>query len=182
MKDLDLSQVFCEILGGLAGIFWALGALDLSGLYSVRDSWCWASKYASFSGLTAFLVFSYLIGIIVDAFGLVFDKVITDHWELSKKHSGISRSEFYKSAEAHLFSYWKEQWTYFSCYRNLFMVMIPGLITWPLLVNKYLGCFAASVTFILSVIVAVVLWLAMQTLLKLYHCIPSHYSSSFSSD
>jgi hypothetical protein len=71
-------------------------------------------------------------------------------------------------APEHVFAYWKEQWTYYSLYRNLAICVLVGSIPGVLLVSKYAGrIWTAVVAAALAAILACLYW-AMRALLTLY--------------
>jgi len=177
MKELDLSHLFCEVLGGLIGILLVVCLLDVFGLLSLSIVWQEVKNNASLAGATVLLIGSYLVGLVVDAFGMVFDMYVTDKWDAAKNRKVGAREEFFKHASEHAFRYWQEQWIYFSCYRNLFMLVVPGIIVWSWSAYKYRGCGAAIVCFVFSGIVAGALWLAMRELLGVYYKIQEGYST-----
>lgn len=178
MKDVDLSQVFCEVLAGLAAILLVVGILDISAIASTRECRDWGSKYATFAGLAGLFVGSYFIGLVVDAFGLVFDKLVTERWKSSREKRTKRNKKFYASAPEHVFAYWKEQWTYFSCYRNLFMLIVPGSVIWTWVVHIHYGCRAALIILCLMVFLEVVLWFTIRDLYGLYCRIPGYFCNS----
>ena len=124
---LDVAQIFCEILSGAMALIVALAALYLYNSGAALEAIKWATDM-SIGKLSALVVAAYLLGLVVDAVGLLFDILVVDRWKMVADHDYTRlRSAFLAYAPSHVFAYWSDQWAYFSCYRNLLVLMIPGV-------------------------------------------------------
>lgn len=139
MKDLDLTQVFCEVLTGLGVLIVALSLVVLMGSYTLLDVVLYATGKLSLASLGAILVAAFLIGTMMDAVGFAFDKLIFDRLIASGEPSEEHRARFWKTVSAHVLAYREAQWTYYSCYRNLFILFVPGSIIWTIVVWTRVG-------------------------------------------
>jgi hypothetical protein len=137
MKDIDIAALFCEVLSGLCALLIGLEILDISQSLPLSAA---ISKLAPSSvGSLVALVFvaAYVVGIVVDATGMAFDRWVEKSLRRKKwlGYAGKMPPLFYAKAQAHQLAYWKENWTYFSCYRNLLMLcpawaLLAVAITW----------------------------------------------------
>jgi hypothetical protein len=186
VKELDLSQLFCEVLGGLAAILLLVGLLDLLGAIDLQAFLGSHADRLSLTALTGILILSYLAGIVVDAIGMAFDGLPVVEKHLMSVNSAGETEEvrkknersFVKSAPEHLFQYRKEQWAYYSCYRNLFILMPLGTTVWAWLAFKYELWQVALVVVAIGVLLTVVLWNTMKEMLDIYRTkLPSDYAS-----
>jgi hypothetical protein len=116
--------------------------------------------------------------LIVDALGMLFDKLVTNRWEFVKTTAATSRREFYVSAPEHVFAYWKEQWSYFSCYRNLFMLLFPGSVVWTCSAWREFGFFSGLIVLVILILVGIALWYTMRDILKIYYKISKQFCTS----
>jgi hypothetical protein len=119
------------------------GSLDLAHVIDVRSLILAASKESSVWTIAGLMIAAYLIGIIVDAVGMAFDELV-DHIALLKRvlryDIGKLPELFYAKSQKHQLAYWIEQWTFFSCYRNLLM-LAPAWVTIAIAIAyKYGGC------------------------------------------
>lgn len=142
MKDLDIGVLFCEILGGLCLMLICVAALDLAGLVDVRSVLVNATKESTGWSIAGLLVAAYLVGIIVDAIGMAFDEIITRIPGINSTlgyDGGKLPDCFYAKSKEHQLAFWRDQWTYFSCYRNLLMLSVAWMPISVLIANKYGG-------------------------------------------
>lgn len=174
MKDLDLSQVFCEVVSGLAGMLILFGCLDVFNVQNVKSKLNWFAGDMSGTQATGLFVLAYLLGLIVDAFGLWFDRLI-DRWIGINEPTDESLKAFYKGASRHVFGYWKEQWVYFSCYRNLLMCLVPGGLLWAYIAYKYWCWGGALFALAFILLLGRVLWLSLKDLKRIYCTIPTRF-------
>ena len=73
-----ITEVFCEILTGLATSLVVLTLLDWLHIVTFEQAWIAAKQCPGFATLTGVLIVAYLLGVVLDAFGLVFDSVFGD--------------------------------------------------------------------------------------------------------
>lgn len=176
MKDLNLGEVFCEVLGGVLAIALAIAFLDLSGRIDVVPLLKDATA-ASIGNVTVALIGSYLVGLLVDAVGLsvgelCFDRLIGAGETPSPEQYKL----FWQHAAEHVVKYRENQWTFYSAYRTVFLLLIPGTIVFPLLVWKHAGPCLGLASVALAIGLEVSLFFSARCLLILYYSIPKHFS------
>lgn len=141
MKDIDVTAVFCEMLSGLAAIALALGLLDLTSQLEMAKVSKWIIANPTFATVATLLIAAYLLGLIVDAFGMAFDSTLVERIQRLRKllnyDAGQLPPNFYTKATEGQLRYFCEQWAYFSCYRNLLMLMVIGVPVSVALATKY---------------------------------------------
>ena len=174
MKELDLSQVFCEVVSGLAGIFIFFGLLDALEVQGIKDIVVWFGMNMSIPIATGLFVIAYLLGLILDAFGLLFDKLIDKCLGITEP-TADELKQFYSKVPNHVFGYWKEQWVYFSCYRNILMCLIPGFLIWTYVAHKYWGMKAVLGVSLGSLVLGFALWESLKDLKTIYSKIPGRF-------
>lgn len=128
MKDLNLTEIFCEISSGLLliGIFlpWTCEG-NMNSISEIYRS-CFANVTSS--TIIVLLVFSYLLGLVVDALGLVADAWLFRHI-FQNSPTSAERRDFFSSAPAHILQYRDNQWAYYSLYRNIFLINVAGFVS-----------------------------------------------------
>jgi hypothetical protein len=121
VKDLDITQVFCEVLTGLGCLSVILSIFILIGSYSIKDIVVFAGAKLTIAGLGAISATAYIVGTMVDAVGLAVDSLCFDRLIYKEPPSEVERKHFWNTVSAHVLAYRETQWTYYSCYRNLFI-------------------------------------------------------------
>ena len=139
MKDLDITQVFCEVLTGLGCLSVILSIFILIGSYSFKDIVVFAGAKLTIAGLGAILAAAYIVGTMVDAVGLALDSLCFDRLIVKEPPSGVERKHFWNTVSAHVLAYRETQWTYYSCYRNLFILFVLGGVLWTIVIWKTVG-------------------------------------------
>lgn len=172
MKELNLVDVFCEVLSGLCLLALALPCLDIAGT-DLRLVIPWLASQASAGAVAGVLIAAYMLGLVVDALGLAVGGCLEARWEwLHPKADEPSSEEtraFYRNASPQLHGYRDRQWAYASLYRNLLILLpigtalwcvpILGLVSWPWLL-AFICCAA---------LLGLVLVRALKVLLKHYY-------------
>jgi hypothetical protein len=171
MKDLDVTQVFCEVLTGLAFLFVMLSVLSLTGFYTVPDVARYAIGKLTVASLGAILVIAYLLGTMMDAVGLALDQLFLDRLVVRTEPSEDDRAKFWKNVNQHVLAYREAQWTYFSCYRNLFILFIPGSILWTLVIWKTVGPYWGISSGCIFILLEISFFITMKELVKIYFAI-----------
>jgi hypothetical protein len=168
MKDIDVTQVFCEVLTGLGFLFVILSILSLTGSYTVRDVALYATSRLTIASLGAILVVAYLVGTIMDAVGLALDQLFLYRLVVKAEPSEDDRAKFWKNVSEHVLTYREAQWTYFSCYRNLFILFVPGSILWTVVVWKNVGPYWSIFTALVCILLEISLFITMKALVEIY--------------
>jgi hypothetical protein len=178
MKDLNLAEVFCEVLGGGLAIALAIALLDLSGWIDVVSLLKDAAA-ASVGSVTVALIGSYIVGLLVDAVGLsvgewCFDRLVGAGEAPSPEQCRL----FWQHAAEHVVKYWENQWTFYSAYRTAFLLLIPGTIVFPLAIWKHASLCLGLASVALAIGLEVSLFFSARCLLALYYSIPKYFSKA----
>jgi hypothetical protein len=178
MKDLDLGALFCEVTSGLAAALVVLAVWDwLSPEHASRMvEWIWLNH--SLGLLTTVLLLAYVLGLVVDAVGLLFDALVVANVKWFGLETTPAATAFRMKASAHVFSYWKEQWAYYSCYRNLLMALLVGVVPSARASSHYGGTPALVAALAVAAILFVALAYCMRTLLGIYNGIERSFDAA----
>jgi hypothetical protein len=176
MKDLDLKDVFCEILSGLSVLCLLLSLMDLLGYLDLEASCRFLIDHLSLSSVTAILLASYLLGIIGDTVGLSLGEWKVDSVVCRKPTpNGKQRTAFWQKAPSHVLRYRDTQWAYYACYRNLFLLTPLNALLWGICLKSRIGLATAGLIFLGVLIIEVGLFFSMRVLLGLYYEITRAY-------
>jgi hypothetical protein len=118
--------------------------------------------------LGAILVAAFLVGIMMDAVGLALDKLLFDRFVATGEPSEEDRAKFWKSVSAHVLTYREAQWTYYSCYRNLFILFVPGSFIWTKMVWTRAGRYWGIGTGCAFVVLEITFVVTMKALVNIY--------------
>jgi hypothetical protein len=129
----------------------------------------------TFSHLLATSVFIYFIGFIIDGIGLGLDELIFNRLLCKECINKEKRENFFKEVSEHVFEYRNRQWAYYSCYRNLFLLIIPPLF----FVSNYFWCkygrLIGVLTMLLIFLVELIIYTTMRMLINLYYSIEKSF-------
>lgn len=178
MKPEDIDKVFCEILSGLMVLILlvptaAILNFDLNiirGLnsFDIKVVVAFIIKYSSITNATIIIITSYIIGLMVDALGLFIGELFLDKLICKNEPTSDDSRAFWKGVPNHVLAYRNEQWIYYSCYRNILLLLIPNGVLWAFYFWKYSRWYGIAVIAI-SIFLGVVLWRCMSTLLLIYY-------------
>lgn len=176
MKDADIREVFCEILGGALFLSLLFVIVSFGGLIDMQVLAAALAPRITLGLVTGGLIVSYLVGLLVDAIGLALGELFADDWINGETQTiTTTTAEFWKKVPEHVLTYRDLQWTYFSTYRNMLLLLMPGVVLFPLLVYKNLGlCWAVSVA-LLILFLMWSLWRSARSLIQLYYKIPTYF-------
>ncbi|QEX20570.1 hypothetical protein FRZ61_04870 [Hypericibacter adhaerens] len=168
MKDVSIIDVFCEILGGLLVILFVLPWLAADPSTSFVGFY--RSLYVGLdaNALAAGLVASYLVGLLMDALGLIADEVITPRLGVAEA-TAAERKTFHKTALEPLLKYRDTQWSYYSLYRNCFIVVALGTVSTLIFWWHSWATWKIVVFLAIAVVAELIFWHAMKTLYGLYN-------------
>lgn len=168
MKDFDLTAVFCEILGGLAVLLMLIPLLDITGAYSLDDLTPLVARHLTSGTLVAVLVIAYLVGTVVDAVGLMFDDWWFGRALVANPPTDTERASFFKNVQEHILRYRDEQWTWYSCYRNLFLVFLPAGLFWVVSLGIRSHWGFAIALLVGLIVIEIALYRTMRVVLNIY--------------
>ena len=143
MKLPDLEKLFCEILCGLALMAIALPSLSLGIGYTIKESIEYLMAH-----FAEILVFGYFLGVLTDAVGFALGEWFLDALLLGKRQVPVNRNAFWQTVPDHVLAYRDRQWTYFSTYRNLLVVLIPNAYAWCAWAFPVMGKFFGMALFL----------------------------------
>ena len=168
MKDANLTEMFCEVLGGCGLAFLLVPILDLTNVYKMSDLFpaLWAKL--DWAVLGSILLLAYLAGTIVDAFGFALEDLFLGKLITADKLTDAEVKAFWKSAPKHLVEYRDRQWAWYSCYRNLFILFVPNAILWACVVVRSCTWWAGLLVLSGFVIAEILLIIAMKALVCIY--------------
>ncbi len=168
MSDTNLTEVFCEVLSGLV-LLCVIGlALHVSGVLSLEAAWSSVTAGLSLGGVATVLIVSYLLGLIMDAFGLAAGESFLDNWADASVPTAGEQQQFLETVPEHVLKYRDVQWAYYSTYRNLLLLFVPGGVLATIAAWRGRGFWAAVGVLLLAVVVSAALWRSMVALLGIY--------------
>lgn len=162
-----ITEIFCEILSGLAALGVAIGGLDWRGVVTLEQVRYNVAVGVNADSLLLIIGLAYIAGILIDAIGLVFDKYFIDY--IAKGPSREAIAKFYVSISSHMLAYRDNVWAYYFCYRNLLWLLVPGTAFWGLSLNKRYGADALVIVLLSGLAIGAILFIAVRELLKLYY-------------
>lgn len=170
-----ITEIFCEVITGFALLFVLVGFLDWWGISSFEAGWDIVKEELDGVTLIALVVAAYLLGVIIDSAGLLFDEYC-GHLVATNTPSEEDVKNFWKTADAHVLAYRDGVWAYYFCYRNLFMLSVPAAISWGFaLCNR--GAYGWLIATILLIGgLGFVMFVSMRVLLRLYYTITKSFS------
>lgn len=169
MKDLNLREAFCEIISGAAVIGVALLCIDLAGTIDLKEE-IRAGVTVDLASVSLFFVSCYFAGLIVDALGLAIGELFFDNLMASQDPpSDAAVKAFWKEAADHVVKYRSNQWTFYSAYRNLFLLLIPGAILGAIVISDDLCAIWVVAFVIAALLVEVSLFFTLRSLINLYY-------------
>jgi len=175
MKDFNLTEVFCEVLGGGLAIALAIALLDLTGYINVIQL-IKKSTSASLGNITVVLIGCYFVGLLVDAVGLTVGELFFDGLVGTEKSPSSDQvRQFWQSADEHVLRYREIQWAFYSAYRTVLLLLIPGTIVFSLEVWKYTNFWLGLTSTVLFVVLEASLFFSTRCLLDLYYSIPKFF-------
>lgn len=169
-----VTEIFCEVISGIALLLVVLAGLDWAGVLSLEKSLGTAAGSINLTTLTGVLIAAYLAGVVFDSVGLIFD-LFCSHWICDNGPTDQETKKFWTSVDSHVLNYKDQVWAYYFCYRNIFILLVPAAVCWcGALWNRgyVMGGWLALVSFIAF---GGVLFGAMRSLLNLYYRITKSF-------
>ena len=168
MKELSLAETFCEVLSGLALLTILLPLLDILEYSTLANSLYYIVSHITLSNVGLLAIISYLLGLILDAFGLGIGEVFLDKLVAKNPPGDAETEQFWRNVSEHVLRYRDHQWTYYSCYRNLFIIFPFASVLF--LVCILLRYQTWHLIFVLAVVpIEWALWRSMCALLEIYY-------------
>ena len=130
---MDVGEVFCELLSGLAIMALVLPILDLWGESSLSQSLKFVGRHTNVATLGGGLVLAYSLGLIMDAVGIA-----VGEWLYPKLYKRMKvkeplagdRKTFYEKSLPHVLEHREYEYAYLLAYTNLAIIAVPSVILW----------------------------------------------------
>ena len=168
MKDLNFTELFCEIFSGLYTLLIITLIFDCFGYLDIIKT---IQGIMTLPIFTITIVCSYLIGLIVDAIGLSLGEWFFDEWVSNEDDTPTKEeyAKYYKSVSETSAKYRDLQWSYYSLYRNIFLLSVVGIFFYMYKSGIVFGGGFAVLTTIIIIGINACIFYAMRTLLNLYY-------------
>jgi hypothetical protein len=178
MKDIKITEVFCEILSGFALAAIIIPFLDVTHVTDVALTTEFIGKHLNGASVAGGIAISYLLGLIMDAVGLSLGELFLDIWVCRDTPSSQQTQGFFKAVQPHVLQYRDTQWAYYSMYRNLFLLLIPGGIFWSWTAWSHSGWIWGLAILAASALLELCFWRTMTALLQIYYTITKSANKS----
>jgi len=163
-----ITEVFCEIITGLAVFCVAIPLFDWVSLVSFAEFTSATKSHWNAPTLTAACAALYLVGLLFDAVGLMADGLLEKAFGVDPPDA-TQRAAFWNHVSSHVLEYRNETWAYYFCYRNLLVLTAPAAVTWAGALFSHGQRVAAAVAIVLAAAAGVAFWASAKTLLGLYY-------------
>ncbi|WP_258097298.1 hypothetical protein [Marinoscillum pacificum] len=175
---ISIREIFCEILSGFVMIMVLAAFICIKCELDQSKILTWIVSFTE-SHLVLLIFFSYLVGLVVDAVGFAFGETGFDLlvFRRCKMDPPAQQSSLWAQISEHVLAYRDRQWAYYSCYRNLFLLFIPGTVAWSILIFNLCGWLTMSVFIFMMLATEVSLWFSMIGLLRIYIRIGKEFES-----
>lgn len=132
---LNLKEIFCELLSGLTLILLIIPVLHVLGAVPIfKIEKMVMESLDSTLVITLTLVCSFVLGIVMDSIGLALGSLFIDKLICPNEPKSSEYQRYWKTVTPELSAYREEQWAYYSCYRNMSIVLVPLIIFWSFVV------------------------------------------------
>lgn len=168
MNETNITEIFCEVLSGLAIFFFLMPLFDVIGISSISSSLNFLVVNFNVTMVATLLFLSYIVGLVMDAIGLAVGELFLDRWLCKDSLTKEERAAFLKNVSSHVLGYRDTQWAYASAYRNLAILMIPGGLLWVWCIGSSYGWKFAAGVLLCIIILELSLLKSIAILLKLY--------------
>lgn len=168
MKDLNFTELFCEILSGFFAILVSVLVLDCTGNLDFNET---VAQTLNLQTFTVLIIVSYFVGLAVDAIGLSVGEWFLDKW-MAKGEPEPSKSEletYYNKVSEVTSKYREIQWAYYSLYRNILILSVIGLPFYFYKASIDLGCTFMIFSVLIILLILVAICHSMRVLIKLFY-------------
>ncbi len=174
MNDV-ITKTFCNVVTGLAVCAGIILNLTWLGFIQIEAISVFLAERFDTTLITAVFLLSYLLGIVFNAFGLLFDKYLGNKI-CADIPSDAQIKAFWAGVEEHVLAYRDHVWSYYFCYRNLLILLIPVAV----------GCFGtlwcrghtgwAFTAALFLLMLGIALFISVRELLALYFRITKSFA------
>ncbi len=175
---LNIAHIFSELISGMSCIvtislsLYTVNWVNLQGLISFFNERLLWTNFLS----TAICV--YFIGFVVDGIGLGIGDCFLDDLIYKISLDGKKRIKFFKEVKNHVFEYKEKQWSYYSSYRNLFLLIMPMIVILLLFGWAKYSYLANTSFIIIALTFEIALFFTLRMLLKLYYTIENSFHNA----
>jgi hypothetical protein len=170
VKELNLSEVFCEVFSGAVALILALAAAATFGAVDAEQALSTFAQGLNLGSASLLLVGCYFGGSLIDTIGLAAGELFLDKLVASESTPSVEDGKkFWGSVSEHVLKYREHQWAFYSAYRNVFLLLIPGAVLIPLAAASSIGTAWAIALGIALVGLEMCIFLSLRTLLNLYY-------------
>ncbi len=166
---VNLKEIFCELLSGLALILLIIPILYLLGEVTIDEILKAISQSSGAVVVTLVIGVSFILGIIMDAVGLALGSLFLDKLICENEPQASDYQKYWKEVTPELSAYREGQWAYYSCYRNLFIIIPPLLFFWSRVIYLQGNSPVILVLVVFGVLIEVALLKSMIVLLDLFY-------------
>ena len=168
MKEPQLTETFCEVLAGLALLLLAVPLLDITHVLPL-EAFCAAIFHdIRVATLGSILIVAYLLGAIFDAVGMVLDELLFARLLSVTSLTEAEAKKFWCDVKEHVLKYRDRQWAWYSCYRNLLIILLPTAIFWTWDIALRSNALWGALAFVGFVLLGLAYVSTMKALLRIY--------------
>lgn len=169
---MDIGEVFCELLSGLAIMSLVLPLLDILGKSSLSQSTEFVGRHTNVAALGGALVLAYSLGLIMDAFGLAIGErwlyeFLEKKWASPEEYDTLpeERQIFYARVLPHVLEHREYEFAYLLAYTNLAIIALPSVVVWGWCVwTKFVWSFALLISVIFFIFFICLEWALLESI------------------
>ena len=172
--NFTISEVFCEVISGLAFFLTVAPLLYLANIADPIHPLLWAQQI---DGGQALLLITggYVFGVVLNVIGLPADDLLTKIGISGHTPPRASRKNFYKNATSHLLAYRTNAWNHYYCFRNLLIFSPFAVGLWSIHILIERGLPLALGVLIFGVISIVLLYKGVRSHADVYTDVTATY-------
>jgi hypothetical protein len=163
---VDIERIFCEFVTGMIFMALCLTLFLFSDNVKLPEILSFLKEYSNIPNLLIFLMAAGLIGFVIDGIGLGFGEIFFDKIIYGYDVSPEKRIKFFEEVSEPVLAYRNRQWAYYSCYRNLFLLLIFYIVAILFTISD---CRAKIILIIAVLFINFFLYQCLKLLLKLYY-------------
>jgi hypothetical protein len=177
MKDFNINDVFCEIIGGLVFLLIIPPLLSIcNSHYSLPNTYIFFIQHLKLFNIVFLFTIAYVFGLMIDCVGLAIGELFLDKLIIKDDVTFMNKNDLWKNVSEHVLRYRERQWDFYCCYRNIFILLIPNFIIWTIACKPIVGLSWLCYGIPTLVIFYGCLLMTMKALLRLYNEIAKSFS------
>jgi len=168
MNELNIKEIFCETLSGFIAFITCLLLLDFTKYFDLNIFLILFD--VTLPNIIFIAIISYFIGLIIDAIGLSVGEIFLDNiFATENTPTTIDYKIFNKKVTEHILKYRDDQWTYYSLYRNIFIIMTIALPFYSIKIFKTFDILMSFILIFIYLLILCSLLYASRTLINMYY-------------